>query len=61
MSASPCSFTSRIARDAGYALKAARSNSAVDPGIKAINLGTKAPLVETERSNIAVFRESSGQ
>jgi pyruvate-ferredoxin/flavodoxin oxidoreductase len=32
-------------------------HSAVDPGIKAINLQSKAPLVEAERANIAFFEQ----
>ena len=39
----------------GLCVESCPEHSAVDPGIKAINLGTKAPLVETERSNIAFF------
>jgi pyruvate-ferredoxin/flavodoxin oxidoreductase len=39
----------------GLCVESCPEHSAVDPGIKAINLGTKASLVETERSNIAFF------
>ena len=39
----------------GLCVESCPEHSAVDPGIKAINLGTKLPLVETERSNIAFF------
>jgi pyruvate-ferredoxin/flavodoxin oxidoreductase len=39
----------------GLCVESCPEHSAVDPGIKAINLGTKAPLVEAERSNLAFF------
>ena len=45
----------------GLCVESCPAHSAVDPGIKAINLEPKAPLVETERANIAFFEESSGQ
>ena len=39
----------------GLCVETCPAHSAVDPGVKAINFGPKAPLVEAERSNIAFF------
>jgi pyruvate-ferredoxin/flavodoxin oxidoreductase len=39
----------------GLCVESCPAHSAVDPGIKAINLELKAPLVEAERKNIAFF------
>jgi pyruvate-ferredoxin/flavodoxin oxidoreductase len=39
----------------GLCVESCPEHSPVDPGIKAINLEPKAPLVETERANIAFF------
>jgi len=39
----------------GLCIESCPAHSTVDPGIKAINLGSKAPLVEAERANIAFF------
>jgi pyruvate-ferredoxin/flavodoxin oxidoreductase len=39
----------------GLCVESCPEHSAVDPGVKAINLKPKAPLVETERANIAFF------
>ena len=45
----------------GLCIEACPEHSPIDPGIKAINLEAKAPLVETERANIAFFERSSDQ
>lgn len=39
----------------GLCVESCPEYSAVDPGVKAINLSAKAPLIETERANIAFF------
>jgi pyruvate-ferredoxin/flavodoxin oxidoreductase len=39
----------------GLCVESCPEHSAVDPGVKAINLKPKAPLVETGRANIAFF------
>jgi len=39
----------------GLCIEACPAHSPVDPGIKAINLESKAPLVEAERANVAFF------
>ena len=39
----------------GLCVESCPAHSAVDPGVKAINLESKAPLVEAERTNIAFF------
>ena len=39
----------------GLCIESCPEHSAVEPGVKAINLEPKAPLVTTERSNIAFF------
>jgi pyruvate-ferredoxin/flavodoxin oxidoreductase len=39
----------------GLCVESCPEYSAVDPGVKAINLAAKAPLIETERANIAFF------
>lgn len=39
----------------GLCVESCPAHSAVDPGVKAINLEPKAPLVEAERTNIAFF------
>jgi pyruvate-ferredoxin/flavodoxin oxidoreductase len=39
----------------GLCIEACPEHSAVDPGVKAINLEAKLPLVEAERANIAFF------
>ena len=41
----------------GLCVESCPEHSAVDPGIKAINLQSKAPLVEAERANIAFFEQ----
>ncbi len=41
----------------GLCVESCPAYSAVDPGIKAINLQPKAPLVEAERANIAFFEQ----
>ncbi|HXZ96887.1 MAG TPA: 4Fe-4S binding protein, partial [Burkholderiales bacterium] len=39
----------------GLCIEACPAHSPVDPGVKAINLKPKAPLIEAERTNIAFF------
>jgi pyruvate-ferredoxin/flavodoxin oxidoreductase len=39
----------------GLCIESCPAYSSVDPGVKAINLGPKAPLVEKERANVAFF------
>ena len=39
----------------GLCIEACPAHSAVEPGVKAINLESKAPLIEAERANIAFF------
>ncbi|HVY14095.1 MAG TPA: pyruvate:ferredoxin (flavodoxin) oxidoreductase [Rhodopila sp.] len=39
----------------GVCIEACPAHSPTEPGIKAINLEAKAPLIETERANIAFF------
>lgn len=39
----------------GLCIEACPAHSPIEPGIKAINLEAKAPLIEMERSNIAFF------
>ena len=46
---------SRIAPAAAFASRLAPRHSPIEPGVKAINLKDKAPLVEAERANIAFF------
>ena len=41
----------------GLCIEACPAHSAVDPGVKAINLEPKAPLMEPERANIAFFEQ----
>ncbi len=39
----------------GLCIESCPEHSPVEPGVKAINLGPKAPIVDTERANIAFF------
>jgi pyruvate-ferredoxin/flavodoxin oxidoreductase len=39
----------------GLCIESCPEHSAVEPGVKAINLSSKAPLVESERANVAFF------
>jgi pyruvate-ferredoxin/flavodoxin oxidoreductase len=41
--------------ECGLCIEACPAHSPVDPGVKAINLEPKGPLIETERENIAFF------
>ena len=41
----------------GLCIEACPAHSPIEPGVKAINLKEKAPLLETERENIAFFEQ----